>query len=133
MKLVWILRVNCVDTFTPEDAAVLLQREPFANIEARLDRTASRVFKCLDPPVHTPGRELEGGMQRGAGKNQFIITDVSDVKQRGAGKNQFIITDVSDVKNKEMFVRDMEGVLREASGAERYWQRHTQAKYMHNK
>jgi hypothetical protein len=51
----------------------------------------------------------------------------------GREKNQFIITDTSNVKKKEMFVRDLDGRLRKASGAERYWQRHTQAKYMHNR
>lgn len=94
-----------------------MQKEPFANIEARLDKSASRVFK-LDPPVHKPGEQVEG-----------FVKDASLAGE----KNQFVITDVSNVKDKKMFIRDVDGKVRHASASERWYQKHAKPKYLHNR
>lgn len=111
---------NTLDNFTPEDAAVLLQKEPFANIEARLDKSAAKVF-TLEPPRHVQNDPVVSS-----------ATNTADAPVR-MEKARFVITDVSNVKKKEMYIRDLDGQLRRASRAERWWQRNAEPKYMHNK
>lgn len=106
--------VNDTDKFTPEDAAVLLKKEPFANVEIRLDKAAEQVFKP-EAPDHRLGDGLDLG-------NPLIRE-----------KHQFWVTDISDVKNKRMYVRDQEGIVREATRAERWWKRNNKPEYRHQK
>ncbi|KAJ3377944.1 hypothetical protein HDU92_007796 [Lobulomyces angularis] len=46
------------DNFTPDDAAHLLRKEPFANVEIRLDKQADKVFN-LKPPVEDTSKTTE--------------------------------------------------------------------------
>ena len=63
--------------FTPEDAAVLIQKEPYANIQARLDRAAQQAFS-MDPPLAQESQKiLQIDPIQSSHKARFMIADCS--------------------------------------------------------
>ncbi|KAJ3086635.1 hypothetical protein HK102_012782 [Quaeritorhiza haematococci] len=101
------------ETFTPEDAAQLLQKEPYANIARQLDISAQHVF-YVDPPSKEDPR------------NQPEKMKPLQVDERQTGAAQFVFT---DVESKKMLVRDPNGVLRNATTLERWWKRNSKPEF----
>lgn len=81
----FFLMVEEQDNFTPEDAAVLLGKDPFANIQARLNMAADRVFSMKPPALEKSDskKTLEATPPAGSplvSDTRFMITDISAEK-----------------------------------------------------
>ncbi|KAJ3044616.1 hypothetical protein HDV00_001542 [Rhizophlyctis rosea] len=63
------------DAFTPEDAARLMEREPYENVRLRLDRLAERAFQLEAPeqPKNPPAVRQDNHHKS---EHQFLIADV---------------------------------------------------------
>ena len=82
------------DSFTPDDAAVLMNKDPWMTKIARLNKKADRLFEK---------------------ENELIPEPISqEVHQKG--KCDFMIVDTS---SNQQFIRDKQGILRPASAVEK--------------
>ncbi|TPX46829.1 hypothetical protein CcCBS67573_g10292 [Chytriomyces confervae] len=95
-----------VDAISPEDAAMLLGKEPYANVQHNLDKQAERMFSV-----------------DGQGGDKVARAGVSTEIERDASKGSkfnFAFVDISAVDKRPMFIRDTRGTLRRASKLEVY-------------
>ncbi|KAJ3413650.1 hypothetical protein HDV05_007718 [Chytridiales sp. JEL 0842] len=84
---------------TPEDAATLLGKEPYANVQLRLDKTAEKVF-TLEAPKDNE-------------KPPAIAFDPNNTS-----KFQFSFVNTTKVEKPELFIRTQKGDFRKATRAE---------------
>lgn len=93
------------DSFTPNDAAILLQQNPFENITRKLDLSANKIFHTtVVPPtasVNTPN-------------DSETICESGNIHN---SRNNFMFVDTS---RNQILVREKSGKLRTASTIERW-------------
>ncbi|KAI8621285.1 eukaryotic mitochondrial regulator protein-domain-containing protein [Chytriomyces sp. MP71] len=92
------------EAITPLDAATLLEKEPYANVQHKLDKQAERFFSIDGAAV-----------EERKGTTVAIEQDATK-----GSKFNFSFTDISKVDKQPMFVRDTKGTLRRASRVEVY-------------
>ncbi|KAI8825800.1 eukaryotic mitochondrial regulator protein-domain-containing protein, partial [Fimicolochytrium jonesii] len=98
------------EAFLPEDAAALMQLEPYANLQRKLDEAADHVFE-LEPRK---------------GKKPEIISKDENLKS----KFQYMIVDTSNVEKAQVVFRDKDGSLRHATVEERFKRKNQKAKFL---
>jgi hypothetical protein len=122
------------NSFTPEDAAVLLGREPYARVVKRLDVHAQRAFVPADQsPVPVPSKTLAAADPAAKpSKYDFMFVNVPASKTMatpvggivdgapGAGKL---------IRSTSTLVRDREGNLRQATNVELWRKRNAKPRF----
>ncbi|KAJ3148802.1 hypothetical protein HDU86_007357 [Geranomyces michiganensis] len=102
--------MNEEEKFTPEDAAKLMNMEPYANLQRKLDEDADHVFE-LEPPTGADPRTL-------------------DVDAHKKSRFQFTVTDTSERSKARLVVREKNGVLRYATIEEKFKRKNLRPKYI---
>ncbi len=91
-----------------QDAAQILQLEPYANIEKKLSLKANKIFVEKDPVSHPPAP-----------------IEVNPVL---GGKADFMFVDISKPDQPQISIREKTGALRNASSAEVYLKKNRKPK-----
>ncbi|KAI9330941.1 eukaryotic mitochondrial regulator protein-domain-containing protein [Obelidium mucronatum] len=108
--------IDEADGISPEDAAALLEKEPYANVQHKLDMQAERVFS-LDGPDPLEATNVKS------------VELEKDPRVGNAKGFKFQFVDISKVEKQPMFIRDGEGLLRTASKLEVYNKRHAKTEF----
>lgn len=133
--------INEEEALTPKDAAELLQVEPYANIEYRLDKDADALGEKVNREIrHDALGEADEDAERAKPKTkknrvkELVDQNMLVTGLKAMGKHPFMFTDTSQVlevmpdevnnsgkkgKAPKFFVRDVDGALREANKVEK--------------
>ncbi|KND03843.1 uncharacterized protein SPPG_01299 [Spizellomyces punctatus DAOM BR117] len=103
--------MNEEELFTPEDAAKLMQMDPYANLQRKLDEAADHVFQMEAPKSKEVSKPLR---EDAAQKSRF----------------QFMIVDNGNVEKAKVLIRDRDGKLRNATVEERFRRKNQKPKFI---
>ncbi|KAI9093432.1 eukaryotic mitochondrial regulator protein-domain-containing protein [Phlyctochytrium arcticum] len=95
--------MNEEEAFTAEDAAALMQLEPYQNLQRKLDLAANRAFS-MTPPKQD--------------KDHAAPTVKKDEGQKSRFK--FMVVDTSNPRRKELTIRERNGDIRSATVEEKF-------------
>ncbi|KAJ3009929.1 UNVERIFIED_CONTAM: hypothetical protein HDU68_002415 [Siphonaria sp. JEL0065] len=98
--------IDEADAISPEDAAALLEKEPYANVQHKLDQQAERLFSLTGPD------------ENDAKNSKFV--EVGRDASVASGRFKFAFVDITSVEKQPIYIRDGKGTLRTASKLEVY-------------
>ncbi|KAJ3022254.1 hypothetical protein HKX48_006677 [Thoreauomyces humboldtii] len=102
--------MNEEEAFTPADAAELMQMEPYANLQRKLDEAADHVFELESPKANPP--------------------KVLEVNKALKSKFQFMLVDTGNIERTNILIREKDGRLRHASVEEKFRRKNLKPKYI---
>ncbi|KAJ3064502.1 hypothetical protein HDU98_012097 [Podochytrium sp. JEL0797] len=97
--------IDEADAISPDDAAKLLEKEPYANVQHKLDKQAHKLFSLEGPDVSVSANSKTVELER-------------DPLSKSKFKFEFV--DISRVEKQPVLIREPNGTLRTASKLEMY-------------